>query len=374
MFSRIAACVMTVGLGILAVPGAAPAEDYHVLPGLSAQGRVMLATGMVQQGQCRNGLAEISEALKALPNDETLIRLKGICETELNRNEARETILHWLKLAPQTHIERPKMLTLLAKTQASSESPEEWLPVPGGEFEMGAEGAPAGQDEAPKHKVHLDSFYIAKYEVSNKNYSVFVKATGHRAPEHEDVKLSLWRGGAMLPGTDNLPVINVSWEDAEAYCKWAGGRLPTEAEWEKAARGTDGRKYPWGNDPVTGNRTNYSIENVTFWDGPSTLAKINMYDFGRSPYGAYEMAGNVWEWVHDWYQDDYYKHSPDKSPRGPADGKERVIRGGSWRNDPDHVRSTNRSKMVPTEKRTYVGIRCAKDMPHEKAVQTESAK
>ena len=366
---------VTAGLLFGLLPASAhSADDYRTIPGLTAHDRAMLASSMIQQGQCRNGLAEIREAMKEMPNDENLIRLKGVCETELHQPEARETILHWLKLAPQTHMERAKMLTLLAKTQASSESPEEWLLVPAGEFEMGAEGAPAGPDEGPKHKVFVDSFYIGKFEVTNQNYSIFVKASGRKAPDQEDPKMSIWRGGQMLPGTEHLPVINVSWEDAEAYCKWVGGRLPTEAEWEKAARGTDGRTYPWGNEPVTGNRSNYSIENVTFWDGAATLAKVDQYEFGKSPYGAYEMAGNVWEWVHDWYQEDFYKHSPEKNPKGPNDGKERVMRGGSWRNDPNTVRSANRNKLGPTEKRTYVGFRCAKEAQQEKAIQTQSAK
>lgn len=215
------------------------AEDYQALPGLSAKDRVILATNMVQQGQCQNGLIEILEAMKQLPDDEAVLRLKGICETELLRPEAKDTIMKWLSLAPQTHPERAKMLSLLAKTQASKEDPTEWLLVPAGEFEMGAEGSPADPDEAPKHRVFLDAFYIGKYEVTNHQYLTFVKSTGHRAPENEEPKFSMWRAGAMLDGVGDLPVINVSWDDAVAYCKWAGGRLPTEAEWEKAARDTD---------------------------------------------------------------------------------------------------------------------------------------
>jgi sulfatase modifying factor 1 len=342
------------------------AEDYQAIPGLSAKDRVILAANMVQQGQCTNGLVEILEAMKQLPNDEALLQVKGVCETELLRPEAKDTIMKWLTLAPQTHPERAKMLALLAKTQASLETPSDWVLVPAGEFEMGAEGGQAEPDEAPKHRVHVDAFYIGKYEVTNRQYHTFVKSTGHRPPDNEDPKYDLWRGDTMLDGIGELPVINVSWDDAVAYCKWSGGRLPTEAEWEKAARGTDGRTYPWGNDPVTGNRANYSNENVTFWDGPATLARKNQFDYGRSPYGAYEMAGNVWEWVQDWYDENYYKNSSSKNPRGPSDGKERILRGGSWRNTPEILRSSNRNKETPTDRRVYAGIRCAKDAPEAK--------
>jgi sulfatase modifying factor 1 len=358
--------LLVVSLLLMASSATASSETYLPVPGLSAEDRVVLATNMVQQGQCRNGMAEIREALKMLPQHETLLRLKGICETELTQPEARDTIVHWLKIAPQSHPERGKMLALLAKSQAPTEAANEWALVPAGEFEMGAEGGPADADESPKHKVFLDAFYIGKFEVTNRDYALFVKATGRRAPENDDPKYSLWRGTAMLEGVADLPVINVSWDDAVAYCQWIGGRLPTEAEWEKAARGTDARTYPWGNDPVTGNRTNYSIENVTFWEGPATLAKVHQYDFGRSPYGAYEMAGNVWEWVEDWYDHDYYKNGAMQNPKGPADGKERVVRGGGWQSNPVTVRSANRNKHQPSDKRVYIGFRCAKDAKDSK--------
>jgi sulfatase modifying factor 1 len=354
--------VMLMAIGLTAgFLSDARAEEYQPIPGLSAKDRVILATGMVEQGQCRNGLAEIMEAIRELPNDEALLRLKSICEIEFRQPQAKDTIMKWLKLAPQTHPDRQKMLTLLAKTQASSEAINEWVLVPAGEFEMGAEGPPAGPDEAPKHRVLLDAFSIGKYEITNRQYRLFVKATGHRPPTNEDPKYNLWRGDTLLEGVEELPVVNVDWNDAIAYCKWAGGRLPTEAEWEKAARGTDGRTYPWGNEPVTGNRSNFSIENITFWDGPATLAKKDQYDYGKSPYGAYEMAGNVWEWVQDWYDEGYYKNSPAKNPNGPASGTARVIRGGGWNSNPETVRSANRSKHNPTETRIYIGIRCAKD-------------
>ncbi len=353
-----------------ALAAEAHAEDYQALSGLSTQDRVVLATTMIQQGQCKQGLVEVREAMKTMPDNETLVRLKGTCEAKMSKPEAKDTITRWLKMAPPDHPDRSKMLELLAKSQVSNDSTLDWVLVPAGEFEMGAEGEPAEPDESPKHRVFLDSFYIAKYETTNSQYHNFVEATDHRLPENCcDSKYNIWRGDKMLEGIDELPAINVSWDDAVAFCRWVGGRLPTEAEWEKAARGTDGRTYPWGNDPVTGNRTNYSIANVTFWEGPSTLAKVNQYDYGRSPYGAYEMAGNVWEWVQDWYDESYYKKSPSQNPTGPSEGVARVIRGGSWQNTPDTLRASNRNKHAPTETRVYIGSRCAKDAKDVKAAK-----
>jgi formylglycine-generating enzyme required for sulfatase activity len=355
-----------IGLGVavgLAVP--AVADEYRAIPGLSSKDRVVLAQNMVQQGQCRNALIEIQEAAKDMADDETLIRLKGTCQADISSPDAKNTILKWLQIAPQGHADRGKMLALLAKVQAPSEADVEWLDVPAGEFEMGAEGGAAEPDEAPKHKVTLDAFLIGKYEVTNRQYQAFVKATGHRLPENCcDPKFNLWKGGAMLDGIGELPAINVSWDDATAFCKWAGGRLPTEAEWEKAARGTDGRLYPWGNEsPMSGNRANFSFEPVAVWEGPASLARKDQYEHGKSPYGAYEMAGNLSEWVQDWYDPEYYKNSPAKNPTGPADGKFKGIRGGNWRQNVDSIRTANRNgKHPPTDRRVYIGFRCAKDV------------
>ncbi len=352
---------LMMGLG-----SAALADDYKAVPGLSAKDRALLAGSMVQQGQCRNALIEIQEAAKEMAQDEALLRFKGTCQAELMAPEAKETLLKWLQQAPQDHPERGKMLSLLAKAQAPSEVTYEWVPVPGGEFEMGAEGGVAEADEAPKHKVTLDTFLIGKYEVTNKQYHMFVKATGHRVPQNCcEQRYTLWKGNAPFEGTEEFPIFNIDWDDATAFCKWVGGRLPTEAEWEKAAKGTDGRLYPWGNDsPMSGNRANFSFEPVSVWEGPASMAKKDQYEHGKSPYGAYEMAGNVWEWVSDWYDEAYYKTSPAKNPQGPANGKTKVIRGGSWRNNADTLRTTNRNgKHAPTERRVYIGARCAKDAP-----------
>jgi formylglycine-generating enzyme len=244
--------------------------------------------------------------------------------------------------------------------------------IPAGEFQMGSPGgglfgmgAEGEADEHPQHAVYLDAFYIGKLKITNSQYQTFIKATGHRAPTNccDPAKFDIWRGGIPFEGTADLPVINVDWHDAFSYCAWAGGRLPTEAEWEKAARGTDGRIYPWGNQAATRSLANFSLQEISYWDGPLSLTRVNQYDSGQSPYGVFDMAGNVWDWVQDWYSENYYQDSPSRNPMGPAKGTAKVIRGGSWRNTPDMLRSANRNKHHPSERRVYVGFRCAQDAP-----------
>jgi formylglycine-generating enzyme required for sulfatase activity len=219
--------------------------------------------------------------------------------------------------------------------------------VPAGEFMMGSNDS---GDEKPPHRVHLDDYYIDKYEVTTTRYAAFLQATGRAAPAR-------WNGVSQVSDGER-PVIGVDWNGAEAYCRWAGKRLPTEAEWEKAARGTDGRKYPWGNDEPSSRYANFN--KCCDWKGYATLTAVTEHDAGKSPYGAYDMAGNVWEWVADWYDGSYYQHSPTRNPTGPSSGSFRVIRGGSWLDDADFIRSAIRFNLFPESRDFVIGFRCAK--------------
>jgi len=162
--------------------------------------------------------------------------------------------------------------------------------VPAGPFPMGVPPGDrdGGRDEYPRHEVYLDTFSIDKFEVTNGRYLAFIKATGHRAPHHpKDLDRNLWQGGLMPESIAERPVINVDWFDAEAYCRWAGKRLPTEAEWEKAARGTDDRRFPWGNLEPTHKHLNYNQR----WIGEKTLMPVGSFEAGKSRYGACDMDG-----------------------------------------------------------------------------------
>ncbi|MBI1294267.1 SUMF1/EgtB/PvdO family nonheme iron enzyme [bacterium] len=219
--------------------------------------------------------------------------------------------------------------------------------MPAGAFVRGSDiNYTAVGNETPQRQIYLSTYQIARMPVTNAQYNVFVDATGHRTPEH-------WHGKEIPSGKANHPVVNVSWHDAMAFCTWAGVRLPSEAEWEKAARGTDGHIYPWGNQSPDVKRCNFN-RNVC-----DTTA-VGSYPAGVSPYGVMDMAGNVWEWVHDWYQSDYYSVSPDSNPQGPATGICRVMRGGSWFNLDYYVRSANRDYNHPGSWHYDLGFRCVR--------------
>ena len=224
----------------------------------------------------------------------------------------------------------------------------EMVTIPAGPFIRGTESG--GFDERPQRTIYLDAFAIDRYEVTNYQYQQFVVATGHRKP---GLPSRYAKSGAKVRGI-NQPIVYVSWEDADGYCRWKDKRLPTEAEWEKAMRGTDGRLWPWG-DKEQPDGANWA----RVQDGHEASARIGTFQSDKSPYGVMDGAGNVMEWVADWYNETYYKSSPDQNPPSPEYGTYRVLRGGGYTTAGGDVRITSRSKMMQDFRDETIGFRCA---------------
>jgi len=247
--------------------------------------------------------------------------------------------------------------------------------IPAGAFEMGTDSSEipelvrwakkwySGTEsswferETPRHTVYLDAFYIDKYEVTVGQYKKFISETGYKAPN--------WSNVAKYSPTDDHPIVYVSWHDAVAYAEWAGKRLPTEAEWKKAARGgLVAKRFPWGDKDPDGNQcnfadrhTNYSWSDKNVDDGYQYNAPVG--SFTPNGYGLYDMAGNVWEWCADWYDSGYYSRSPRENPKGPDSGSYRVLRGGSWGIGPNYLRVAYRDYYYPTNTLSVIGFRCS---------------
>jgi formylglycine-generating enzyme required for sulfatase activity len=249
--------------------------------------------------------------------------------------------------------------------------------VPAGEFMMGSPDGEGDKDEHPRHKVALSAFYLDKYEVTNRFFQQFAQQTSYRttaeqegkawaltaAGKPEEVSGAHWRkpeGGVTVfdSNREEHPVVSVSWEDAQAYCRWAGKRLATEAEFEYATRAGTETKYWWGNgNPGSRRVANIGDESAkrqySDWiimtgydDGYVRTAPVGSFE--ANPFGLHDMTGNVWEWTADWYDEQYYGSRPPKNPKGPSKGDYKVFRGGSWNAVPGLVRSALRLRMLPS--------------------------
>ena len=223
-------------------------------------------------------------------------------------------------------------------TSAPSDKPNTMY-IAGGEFILGSDTG--NEDETPQQNMYINAFNIDIYPVTNAEYKDFVEATGHNPPR-------TWKEGAYPEGTADHPVIWVTWQDAQAYCEWAGKRLPTELEWEKAARGTDGRTYPWG-------ETFDSAKCNSKESGLGGTSPVGSYPDGVSASGAFDMAGNVWEWTADWYE--AYRGSLYELARYGE--RYKVLRGGSWFDAQDMVRTSTRKSFDPNQGFSTIGFRCA---------------
>jgi len=255
---------------------------------------------------------------------------------------------------------------------------EAMIHIPAGEFLMGTSPEQVEQllrkhpnwnakwfeKERPQRRVYLDEYWIDKYPVTNSQYQQFIADGGYSQKGGWSQDGWRWRQAKnrtaprywddLQFNKPNYPVVGVTFYEAEAYARWAGKRLPTGAQWEKAARGMDGRIYPWG-DAFDPNRCNCSEGEF-----PMSTTSVGIYPLGVSPSGVWDMAGNVWEWCADWYADDYYQKSPARNPRGPNSGKYRLLRGGSWGHFvPNGLRVASRDRYIPEFRLIYIGCRCA---------------
>lgn len=280
------------------------------------------------------------------------------------------SLLCWV--VPQTVLaEPPKDLPGRLAGIASLVTPSPPVAIPAGWFPMGStrvDDDPYGlqtqydDTELPQHRVWLDAYEIDRDEVSLGEYLAFLRR--QKRPVPDELQRLIWHMITVHAATDDglarWPALYVTWSDAADFCRFVGKRLPTEAEWEKAARGTEGRLFPWGRQPPTESLAvfgQYHVHEIPL------VQPVGSGEAGRSPYGVHHMAGNVAEWVQDWFGLDYYAVTPDRNPPGPGPSRYKGVRGGSWKSKPMMLRTATRSGAPPDQRSPTIGFRCAKSAP-----------
>jgi len=275
------------------------------------------------------------------------------------KNEARKWLNRYLAQNPKGSFAE-KARSFLSKVALSV--PEGMILLPKGFFIMGANGH--GDDEAPEHKVYLDAYYIDKYEVTAAQFAAFLNDVKTFKEFYKDSKfgmLVLEKDFKSRKGLESYPINNVTWFGAAAFCKWKNKRLPTEAEWEKAARGTEGNFFPWGNDPITPQKARY-LQNWTEEIAYRVMVPVDSMPEGKSTFGLFHMLGNVKEWVDDWYDREYYKEeNHNLNPKGQIGGEFKVLKGGSWRDLRSFVYASFRNNSYPNTALDDYGFRCAQE-------------
>jgi serine/threonine protein kinase len=270
-------------------------------------------------------------------NEEVTITVEQMDSTAL-ANTAEPTISEEIaeEIEPTQEVELGIGSTMINKVDSAV-----MVYVPSGEFLMGAVDEDARENEGPERDIYLDSYWIYQTPVTNSQY-------------RQCIMSGSCRGSLDYYLDNNYPAVQLHWNQASDYCKWADTRLPTEAEWEKAARGTDGRKYPWGDSLPDCTLANFKENNYEHCE--DGVQEVGSYPLGASSYGVFDMVGSVSEWVFDWYEEDYYNRSPYENPSGPSSGEHRVVRGGNWQMPEWHQRTTYRGPgIVPSE---LIGFRC----------------